>query len=256
MITTLNSSQLLHFTCASFLFSFSFLWNIFLCHFILPFLLFLISTYLVGLLCFPIWKKWSFVVEVVFVCWDISFMSQQCTALWPPRAIFSRVSPCVSCVGPSIVAGWLLLVIWYAWLTPGQVSSEALLYVEAAGHWWVWPALELPSFRPVGPRSSVNLLWTGQFLPRLKHWGYPKVVVSLLVSWAKSWGNWRRGTECLGSGVSLIVSRARDQVVLELVLACWWVGWVLVQLASWPLDFQDWCPASGAGAYKLEDFRL
>lgn len=103
MITTLNSSQLLHFTCASFLFSFSFLWNVFLCHFILPFLLFLISTYLVGLLCFPIWKKWSFVVEVVFVCWDISFMSQQCTALRPPRAIFSRVSLCVSCMGPFVV---------------------------------------------------------------------------------------------------------------------------------------------------------
>lgn len=37
--------------------------------------------------------------------------------------------------------------------------------MEAAGHWWVWPALELAGCRPVGPRSGVNLLRAGQFLP-------------------------------------------------------------------------------------------
>ena len=56
--------------------------------------------------------------------------------------------------------------------------------------------------------------------------------VGLLVSGAGSWDSWLRGPRCLGAGMGLLVGGAGAQGVLELVLACLWVGCVLVWEAA------------------------
>ena len=48
-------------------------------------------------------------------------------------------------------------------------------------------------------------------------------------------------------GVSLLVGRARALGVPGLVLACWWVGWVLTWQA---IRLQD-CSVPGAGVHPL-----
>ena len=106
--------------------------------------------------------------------------------------------------------------------------------------------------QPVGEQASSSHGW-------LQGPGCPKAVANLLVSGVKSWGNWLRGPKCFGFGISLMVGRARDQVVPELVLAHWLVGLCpgpASRLASGVSVLIIWWMVPGSGANKTEDFRF
>ena len=90
-------------------------------------------------------------------------------------------------------------------------------------HWSAEPGPEVFGCGAKDPRASVGLLVGGD---------------GFLYGWLWSLGCPRAGGSPLTDGV-------RAQIVLGLLLACWWVGWVLTLLAvgrQWSLG---WCPPAG-----------
>ena len=59
--------------------------------------------YLIDWLCFLNFEKWLF-VDVLCI--------PEVQSYWVTKAICSRGAPYVACVGPSVVLGWLLWVVW------------------------------------------------------------------------------------------------------------------------------------------------
>ena len=151
--------------------------------------------------------------------------------LWGPvvcsllitRAVCSRNVLHGGCLGPSVVAGFLLGVCWQIWLAPRLVGARLHLAwsLLAAGGWsWVLELLVVWAklwggwlWRPRAPETSAGPLVIGA-----RSWG----------SWLWSWGSqswcWHRGS---GAGASLLEGEAGPKVsgygagVPELVLACW-----------------------------------
>ena len=75
--------------------------------------------------------------------------------------------------------------------------------------------------------------------------GCPEAGVGLRIGKARSQGGWLRVPRCPRVGVDLLVGGARAKRVQGLVLACWYVGWVLTSQAvdlwcSW-----GWCLPTG-----------
>lgn len=188
---------------------------------------------------FPNMKEVVFCSKWSSACGDISFMSHQCSTLWPPRAIFSWVPPCVSCVesfcGSRLITLGDLVGLAGPWsrLVQGPaLCGDCWPLVGVASFGLLW-------FRPVCPRSgNVNLLWTGQFLP------WPRTLRASesccqpagelgKILWQLAEGHRASWIWCQPDS-----EQSKDQVVLELILACWWVGWVLAQLAAGPLVFR------------------
>ena len=120
MIIILNSllSRLLISTSSSSgVLSYSSVWNIFLCHLILP-----IQFYFYAfcrLVMFPD-------IREVVLCRKHTMGSEVHSCL-VTRPIWFRDALSVDCLGPSIVAGWLLQVCWEVWLAPsGWLPGPAL----------------------------------------------------------------------------------------------------------------------------------
>ena len=83
-------------------------------------------------------------------------------SLLATRAICSRGAPSVYCVGPSVVAGWLLWVVWYVWLAPGLLGCQALPCLEAASHWFMGSGHEATGcWTPRGLGTSPGSLVSG-----------------------------------------------------------------------------------------------
>ena len=104
--------------------------------------------YLIGWLCVLTLEKWPFVGDVL--CIPVVHLPLV------TRAVCSRGVLCLGCMGPSVVAGWLLWEVWEVWLTPVLVGFQALLCVEAAIHWQV--GLNSGWFQGWGPGCVVSLL--------------------------------------------------------------------------------------------------
>ena len=66
-----------------------------------------------------------------------------------------------------------------------------------------------------------------------------------------SQGGWLRGSRFPKAGVGPLVGRGGSQVVPGLVLACWWVGWVLAWQAVGLQWSGDWCLSAGGQGQDL-----
>ena len=95
------------------------------------------------------------------------------------RAVCSRGVPCLGCMGPSVVAGWLLWEFWEVWLTPVLVGFQALCCVEAAIHWWMGLSSGAGGSK-AGGLDVLSVCWQAGPVPdrMLAESGVPKVVLA------------------------------------------------------------------------------
>ena len=84
----------------------------------------------------------------------------------------------------------------------------------------------------------------------------PKAVDSLLVSRAESQVGRIRGPRCLKNTVNLLTRRSGAQRLLGLLLAYWWVNWVLTWQALGLWWYWGWCLLTGWWGQSSRDTKV